>query len=105
MDYEKKYKEALQRAKHALDCDKNGLVNTDKPLIMSMFPELKESEDERIRKTLIENFKWFCGDFPETTKWGMDENHNLLVADILAWLEKQGDEKSADKKELKKIKL
>jgi hypothetical protein len=56
--------------------------------IYRFFPELAESEDESIRKELIENFKWFCGDFPETTKWGKDDN--LLVKDIIAWLEKQG---------------
>ena len=68
------------------DCtfSKEGMVYT----FHHMFPELKESEDERIRKELIENFKWFCGDYPETTKWGKDDN--LLVKDILAWLEKQG---------------
>ena len=53
----------------------------------------QDSEDERIRKELIENFKWFCGDFPETTKWGKDDN--LLVKDIIAWLEKQGKEDSS----------
>lgn len=46
MDYEYKYKEALQRAKHALDCDRNNLVSTDVSLIYSMFPELVESEDK-----------------------------------------------------------
>lgn len=47
-----------------------------------------ESEDERIRKTLIENFKFFGGDFLETSKWGKDDD--LLVTDIIAWLERQG---------------
>lgn len=60
-----------------------------KNLVTYLFPELKESEDERIRKGLIENFKWFCGDFPETTKWGKDDD--LLVKDIIDWLEKQGE--------------
>jgi len=45
-------------------------------------------DDERIRKGLIENFKWFCGDFYETTKWGKDDD--MLVRDIITWLEKQG---------------
>ena len=53
--------------------------------------EPKESEDERIRKELIENFKWFCGDFPETTKWGKDDD--MLVKDIITWIEKQGEER------------
>ncbi len=46
-------------------------------------------KDEKIRKALIENFKFFCGDFPETTKWGKDDD--LLVTDIISWLEKQVD--------------
>ena len=57
MDYEKKYKEALERAKHALDCDRNNLVSTDVSLIYSMFPELRESDDERIRNFLIDFIK------------------------------------------------
>ena len=89
VDYGKKYKEALERAK---DYHKQ-LLDEDNPKlageIENIFPELAKSEDERIRKTLIENFKWFCDDFPETSKWGKDDD--LLVKDILAWLEKQGD--------------
>ncbi len=83
MDYEKAYKQALARAREIHR-------NEDKKRrdMEWLFPELKELNDERIRKELIENFKWFCGDFPETTKWGKDDN--LLVKDIIAWLEKQG---------------
>ena len=47
-------------------------------------------KDEKIRKGLIENFKWFCGDFPETAKWGKDDG--MLVKDIITWLEKQSKE-------------
>ena len=48
-----------------------------------MFPELKESEDERIRKVLINMFKGYdiqkVGDFTDK--------------EIIAWLEKQGEQK------------
>lgn len=57
MDYEKKYKDALQRAKHALDCHNQGMVSTDVSLITSMFPELRESEDEKTRKEIVEYLK------------------------------------------------
>jgi hypothetical protein len=68
-------------------------ANADQRYVLeSLFPELAESEDERIRKGLIENFKWFCGDYPETTKWGKDDD--LFVKDILAWLEKQDKKKN-----------
>ena len=81
----KRYDEALERAKEIVN---NEHASSDwKIWLCNCFPELKEREDERIRKSLIENFKWFCGDFPETTKWGKD--NNLLVKDIIAWLEKQ----------------
>lgn len=79
------YKEKLRLAKEALDSG-----SYDKDTIEYIFPELKESEDERIRKELIKNFRWFCGDFPETTKWGKDDA--LFVKDIIAWLKKQGKE-------------
>lgn len=83
MTKEEKLKEAKRLYKTA---------NADQRYVLeSLFPELVESEGERIRKTLIENFKWFCGDFPETSKWGKDDD--LLVKDILTWLEKQGEQK------------
>ena len=75
------------------------LSKEQKEKLENIFPELKESEDERIRKELIENFKWFCGDYPETTKWGKDDN--LLVKDIIAWLEKQSNKKQVEHLELK----
>ena len=83
MDYEKAYKDALNRAKHALDCHNQGMVSTDVSLITSMFPELRESEDERIRKRLIEFFKDF----------GKTRSHcwSVSIPKILAWLEKQGE--------------
>ena len=58
MDYEKKYKEALERAKDF----KNGIVqfalDPGESIVHYIFPELRESEDERIRKELIEFIKW-----------------------------------------------
>lgn len=51
MDYEKKYNEALERAKAAID------VAADRDLVkgvaITIFPELRESEDERIINQLI----------------------------------------------------
>lgn len=83
IDYEKKYNEALERAKHALDCDKAGLVTTDRVLIESMFPELKESEDEKIRKELIKALSSIG-----KRNWG-----GIDVFESIAWLEKQGEKK------------
>ena len=46
-----------------------------------MFPELKESEDERIRKAIIESLGRY-GYLPQTS---------IKVEDAIAWLEKQGE--------------
>jgi len=54
----------------------------------TLIPELNEGKDEKIRKALIESFKFFVDGFLETPEVGKDDN--LLIKDILAWLEKQG---------------
>ena len=82
MDYEKAYKEALNRAKHALDCHNQGMVSTDVSLITSMFPELIESEDENTRKGIIELVK-------QSSEILNKKNQERM----LAWLEKQGKQK------------
>lgn len=85
MNYEERYNELIDAIKVMQEANPHdeGLQNW----VQDNVPELAESEDERIRKRLIENFKWFCGDFPETTKLGKDDD--MLVKDIVAWLEKQ----------------
>ena len=72
MDYEKK----LALAKEALDSG-----SYDKETIEYIFPELKESEDERIRETLIR--------FHKST---IDVD-GIKGEDIIAWIEKQGEQK------------
>ena len=53
-----------------------------------IFPELKESEDEKIRKALIDGFTVM----KESKNCGKTfSNHNIPVSDIIAWLEKQGE--------------
>ena len=47
MDYKKKYDEALERAKRKIDA--GFLASAD---LSYIFPELAESEDERIRKEI-----------------------------------------------------
>lgn len=74
MDYEKAYKEALERAK-AFELPEY------KNIMVSIFPELKESEDERIRKALVR--------FHKSTI----DIDGIKGADILAWLEKQDEQK------------
>ena len=81
MDYEKKYKEALERAKKLYE---QGTITES---LSNVFPELIESENERIRKELIKYLKEGvegyipAGDRSDYQRW-------------LAWLEKQGDQES-----------
>lgn len=84
MDYEKKYKEALERAKDY----HNQLIDEDNSEwageIENIFPELKESEDDRISREITEFILTHRIDEPndieDTNSW-------------LAWLEKQGKKK------------
>ena len=83
--YEKKYKEALERAKGVIE--QNPLMEYLKKGIEYIFPELKESEDERIRKAIYNCVKWF----------GFDSSFFKYVSqeECLAWLEKQGEQNPA----------
>ena len=57
MDYEKKYNEALERAKRWADGTLQPERITPQSICEAIFPELAESEDESIRKALIETIK------------------------------------------------
>lgn len=52
MDYEKKYKEALERAKRWADGTLMPPDNSAKTISGTIFPELTESEDERVAKEI-----------------------------------------------------
>lgn len=82
MDYDKKYKEALEKARIAYNkiTPKNTAV---KKLLEESFPELAESEDERIRKEIISALK-FAND------GGVYDKH-------IAYLEKQEEQKENPK--------
>lgn len=80
IDYEKAYKEALERAKAY---HRNELAGSRKEMMEYIFPELRESEDERIRKFLVDYFASYkIGNV--TTKL-----NGVRIDDILAYLEKQ----------------
>lgn len=51
-------------------------------IIEEIFPELKESDDERIKKDLIQ----WIDEFPDTIWRGHYKK------DIIGWLEKQGEQ-------------
>lgn len=89
MDYKKKYEDALNRAKK-LQANAKGLILNK--WLYSIFPELKESEDERIRKEIISFLKegkpYCCPNSIRRQEWW-------------AWLEKQGEQTHTDKVEPK----
>lgn len=81
MDYEKAYKKALERArnlhKDAIDMGENLRAKQCEII----FPELVETEDERVRKAIIKSFPKY-GYLPQTS---------IKVEDAIVWLEKQGE--------------
>ena len=85
----KRYDEALKRTQKWYDANTN---EGYRGIFKDIFPELRESEDEKIRKAIIEFFEL------------QDDNTTYSLVpkkDILDWLEKQGEQKSADKVEPK----
>lgn len=94
MDYEKKYKEALEIAKKELqacgstDCDAARQI-------FRFFPELKESEDDMIRKAIKKALQVRC----DGSRIISDEP--VTLEEALAWLEKQVEQKHTDKVEPK----
>ena len=90
MNYEKKYKEALERARefHKVDYD-NTLRLYAKGTMEYLFPELKESEDEKIRKELYD----FC---IKCSNGDTVVNQRTDYKRWADWLEKQSEKKSSD---------
>ena len=83
------YDYAVNKAKELI-LNENGVVRVDKPLFDELFPsEMEESEDERIRKKLIEAVK-------RDMVVGGTKDKQLAIA----WLEKQGEKEKFIKKEL-----
>lgn len=80
MDYEKEYKEALERAKKLATDLPNGrndrLYHVDD--LEYIFPVLKESEDEKVRKCLLSYF----------SRYQQDEVflNDIKMGDIVTWL-------------------
>jgi hypothetical protein len=85
MDYEKRYKEAIELMKDCIP-DADGLVHV-RP--QDIFPELEESEDERIREAMIDFFKH------EREEGIVVLHYGVNIESMIAWLEKQGEKKAA----------
>ena len=85
-NYKEKYDNLVETLKSARnDEGKNGY--TFKSVIDSILPELRESEDEKIREELIDRFKSLKPNF----SW-----YEIPIDDILSWLEKQKEQKPVE---------
>jgi hypothetical protein len=81
----KRFNEALKAAVVAHKDEDKHLKAT----LERIFPELKESENEKIRKVLVDYFKRY----KEHEECGIKTFYGIPTDDILAWLEKQGEQK------------
>ena len=92
MDYEK-YNNALEKARLRYNEIKDTNCSEEK-FLLDLFPELKESEDERIRKGIID-FLWKEKIFLQEAHSSVENNPKYrFVMDAIAWLEKQGEQKA-----------
>ena len=80
----KRYDEAISIAKSKIKNDKDHVLYEDD--VIDLFPELAESEDEKVRKALLEMIHDTTGD----SLW---VDYNVHKKDAIAWLEKQGKHK------------
>ena len=77
-----RYEEALERAKTLY-----GNSVSDNAILEHIFPELAESEDERIRKALI------CGLSEGLSDHNWQDFGGATIDECIAWLEKQKEQK------------
>ena len=92
----KRYDEAIKVASD-IKAGTATYITDGTPVIDAIFPELKESEDERIRKELIAEVKEQIDCIPAPDcRDKEDEKALKQLNKWLAWLEKQGEQKTAD---------
>lgn len=94
MDYEKAYKEALEKAKY---WHKEGYGRGCQEVVEDIFHELVESEDEKVRKELLDYCKNKAEKYPNDPKY-------KNISAWIAWLEKQGEKDRFIKNEIECIK-
>ena len=89
MNYEQKYNNALERARGLLEGMDEGDYLASSEDIENIFPELKESKDERIKNFLIGFIKICTWTEKKDQGWPSRE-------DCLTWLKKQSEKKPID---------
>lgn len=86
MDYEKEYKRIVGKIKNAY---LYAQTDSTKAVLEEIFPELAESEDEKIRK-------WLINDIKQAINGDIYNDENIIDAKkALAFLEKQGKQKDS----------
>ena len=88
MDYKQKYIDALERARKFSE---KPMQEDSADIVEYIFPELKESEDERIKRVIR---GWIY------TRPASFFDNGISKEEILAWLEKQGVQKNTHKREI-----
>ena len=88
----RRYDEAITKGKQIQNSPYTAHWDTMKEVVEHLFPELKESEDERIRKALI--------DFVE--QYGDNYYGQIAKASAIAWLEKKGNNNTIPTEEMNK---
>jgi len=93
MNYKEKYETALEGIREILSSGQDSIKMSRLQLrLQGIFPELNETDDEKIRKVISDILLIDSDEIREI----LDAN-NVLMQDIDAWLEKQGEKKSTDK--------
>ena len=92
-----KYKEKYERGLECLQEILNGAGESIKTSILRkrlqpFFPELKDDKDERIRKVI---YGWICTQPPQ-----FFDINCFSKEEMLAWVEKQGEQKNTRKREI-----
>lgn len=91
-DYKKIYEQAFEKIKDLYDnYDEISCLIDMKQEFEKAFPQLVESDDEKIRKAIISFVCEMKGDF--------DSFGGIKLDDMIAWLEKQGEKKQEPCKE------
>ena len=78
--------EAIKKIKKSWDF----LGNDEKEILETLIPELQESEDEKIRKWIIDDIRYNMNNEPLN-----NSEYKKKAEKAIAWLEKQGEQKPA----------
>ena len=88
MNYEKKYKEAFERAKQFSE---KPYLEDSKGIVEYIFPELQESEDEKVRKEILNYIIKGSESRYDVQQYGKEKFEKWI-----AWLEKHSSSQTKE---------